>query len=134
MISGLFDSLEKLINEHGSATVLRERIAFLKDQFTSLEKQLVECRNEAVSLNKKISELHSENQSLKLENRTLNEQIKSFHDLNPDGYRCHDCNSLKLKRTGSRPHKTFGDMGAIDAFFTCLDCGKESVIMIDTFK
>jgi len=35
-----FDALEKLITEHGSAAVLSQHLAFVKEQFQALEKQV----------------------------------------------------------------------------------------------
>ena len=50
---GLLDSIEKLINEHGSATILKERIALANDKYTALEKKLSESELRASSLNLK---------------------------------------------------------------------------------
>jgi predicted nuclease with TOPRIM domain len=130
MSSGLFDGIEKLINEHGSSAILREHLASLKDQFASLEKQLSVCKNEVSSLKEKISQLESVNENLKLKYNTLNEQIKSFHDENPHSHRCRHCGSIKLKRVSGEP----GDTGVVDTFFICQDCHKESVITINTLQ
>ena len=68
---GLLDGLEKLINEHGSATILRERIALAEDKHSALET--------------KVAELETENKTLKsnLEKATkeiarLNNIVESF--------------------------------------------------------
>ena len=37
---GLLDGFEKLINEHGSAAILKERIALANDKYAELEKKL----------------------------------------------------------------------------------------------
>ena len=37
---GIFDSIEKLITEHGSAAIIRERLALASDQYAALERQL----------------------------------------------------------------------------------------------
>lgn len=37
---GLLDGLEKLINEHGSAVILKERIALAEDKYAALEQKL----------------------------------------------------------------------------------------------
>ena len=50
---------------------------------------------------------------------------------NPKGYRCDHCGSPKLKRTGSKPHPHFSEMGVKNALFTCLECRKESTFMED---
>ena len=49
---GLLDGFEKLINEHGSAVILKERIALANDKYAILEKEA--------------SVLKSENERLKL--------------------------------------------------------------------
>jgi hypothetical protein len=36
----IFDSIEKLITEHGSAAILSQQLAFAKDQFTDLERKV----------------------------------------------------------------------------------------------
>ena len=53
--------LEKAINEHGSASILRERIALVKDMLgkiekekSDLEKELADARKEIIELKKKI--------------------------------------------------------------------------------
>jgi DNA-binding PadR family transcriptional regulator len=45
---------------------------------------------------------------------------------NPKGHHCDHCGSAKLRRTGSKPDPTFGDVGIKQALYTCIDCGKES--------
>ena len=57
---GLLDGFEKLINEHGSATILKERIALANDKYAALE-----AENEI---------LRSENKTLRLDNVKLNNQ------------------------------------------------------------
>jgi FtsZ-binding cell division protein ZapB len=115
---GFLDSIEKLINEHGSATILRERIALANDQYAALEKKVIG--------------LQSENERLKSDNSKLQEKIRDLekrisHNSNPHGYVCDHCGSPNLKRTGSRSDPTFGDLGIKQAIFSCTVCGKESV-------
>ena len=43
---GLLDGLEKLINEHGSAAILKERIALAEDQHSAIEKKVIELQSE----------------------------------------------------------------------------------------
>jgi regulator of replication initiation timing len=121
---GLLDGLEKLINEHGSAAILRERIALLNEQHSLLEKK-------AAALEKQVVQLQSENEVLKTENSNLKEQVLRFeqkfsHNTNPRGYHCEHCGSTGIKRTGSRQDPVFGVVGDIQALFTCESCGKES--------
>ena len=41
---GLLDDLERLINEPGSAVILKERIALANDKYSALEKENMELR------------------------------------------------------------------------------------------
>jgi len=69
---GLLDGLEKLINEHGSATILRERIALAEDKYSSLEAK-------AKSFEIKVADLETENKTLK---SNLEEAEKEIDRLN----------------------------------------------------
>jgi hypothetical protein len=119
---GLLDGLEKLINEHGSANILRERIALANDKYSALESEN--------------SVLRSENEALKLDKAKLQEQVRNLekqlsHNTNPHGYVCDHCGSPDLKRTGSKLDPIFGDLGAKQALFTCNACGKQSAFLQD---
>lgn len=54
---GIFDGLEKLITEHGSAAILKERIALANDKYAALER--------------KVAQLSEENAQLRAENAQL---------------------------------------------------------------
>jgi len=58
----LFGEIERLITEHGSATVLSERLALAKDQYSSLEKENLV--------------LKTENDRLRLDNDQLKERLR----------------------------------------------------------
>lgn len=60
-----FSAIEKLINEHGSATILKERINLLKEQFSALEKERDQLLSDKELLDAKILVLESENRELK---------------------------------------------------------------------
>jgi predicted ArsR family transcriptional regulator len=64
---GFLDSLEKLINEHGSAAILKERIALLNDRYVDLEhkaeergRALAEARTEIERLKGEVARLTQE--------------------------------------------------------------------------
>ena len=63
---GLLDGFEKLINEHGSATILKERIALANDKYAALE------------TGNKI--LLSENEALRLDNDKFREQVRTLEE------------------------------------------------------
>ena len=56
---GLLDGFEKLINEHGSAVILKERISLAEDKYAALEQKLSECDAAKIKLN-------AENEALRL--------------------------------------------------------------------
>ena len=116
------DSIEKLINEHGSATILKERISLLNDQHSLIV-------NQAATLKQQITHLQSENQRLTLDKEQLQQQVETLqlsHSTNPHNHVCDHCGSNSLNRTGNRPDPTFADLGVKEALFNCLSCGKQS--------
>jgi FtsZ-binding cell division protein ZapB len=69
----LLSPLERLITEHGSATIQSKHIALLKEQFSIAEKEIAALKIE-------VSSLQSENENLKAENQELiqeNEKLKN---------------------------------------------------------
>ncbi len=58
---GLLDGFERLINEHGSSAILKERISLAEDKYAALESENAVIR--------------SENETLKLDNQQLREQV-----------------------------------------------------------
>src|SRR5262245_60653554 len=54
---GIFDSVEKVINEHGSATILKERIEWVKEQYADLERKLLKLQEENGALRRENEEL-----------------------------------------------------------------------------
>jgi DNA-binding transcriptional ArsR family regulator len=71
---GLLDGFEKLINEHGSAVILKERIALANDKYAVLEQKLA-----ASCL--RVSELDSENQSLRADLEKAKVEIQNLKAL-----------------------------------------------------
>ncbi|HEX5057553.1 MAG TPA: hypothetical protein VFX02_13785 [Gammaproteobacteria bacterium] len=61
---GLLDGFEKLINEHGSAVILKEHIALANDKYAALER--------------KAAEFEAENKNLKLEVQELRKKLDAF--------------------------------------------------------
>lgn len=54
---GLLDAIEKLINERGSATIMRERLELIREQAAALEKQVALLKQENASLQRHVAEL-----------------------------------------------------------------------------
>jgi|GEM_PF-955384 len=138
---GLLDGFERLINEHGSSTILRERIALAEDKYALLEKQVSILQAENVSLRQENTALRQENNDLRaqvkalgLDRDELRKELDSLaqraaHSENPKRYCCDHCGSQGLKRTRSVKDRTFGVLGGKQAVFECLSCGKESFFL-----
>lgn len=116
---GLLDYLEKLINEHGSAAILRDHIALVKTEHSALERS----NSDLAAENK---ELRERNAKLEEDGRLAQRQVSALQSSNPNGYVCDHCGNSNLTRTGSRKDAAFGDMGIKEAVFSCQSCGKES--------
>lgn len=70
---GFFDGIEKLITEHGSAAILKERLLLIADKYAALEKTLVVCEAKA-------KEIISEKQAFQLENLKLKEKVRGLEE------------------------------------------------------
>lgn len=68
---GLLDGFEKLINEHGSAAILKERIVLANDKYAALERKLSDCESAKVKLD-------SENKALRLNLEKAEVEIQNF--------------------------------------------------------
>ena len=76
-ITALSDQFQKLINEHGSAAILRDHLALFRDQVALLEKK-------ASLLGSENTFLQSENQKLKMEYQNLeagNDELQKKYRL-----------------------------------------------------
>lgn len=67
----LLDGIERLINEHGSSTILRERIALANDKYALLESKVA-------ALEQQVKNLESENRRLRVDLEKAEMQIKDF--------------------------------------------------------
>lgn len=71
---GLLDSIEKLINEHGSAAILKERIDLANDKYSALE-------DKNSTLLQKIEMLELENKSLRLNLGNAQLEIQRLNEI-----------------------------------------------------
>lgn len=76
-ITALFDPIEKLINEHGSAAILRDHVALFRDQLAILKEKFTVLETENKTLK-------TENQNLKTENKQLKKKIETYEKSNHD--------------------------------------------------
>lgn len=114
---GPFEIIERFINEHGSAAILREHLEHLESEHTALALQYRDARLEAARL--------------RVANDQLAEQIQTLQDqLQPPDYLCDHCNSPHLKRIGNKMDPVLGDLGIEVTAFYCLECGKENYFSV----
>lgn len=76
----ILGEIERLINEKGSAAIMKERLSLAADQYSALEKKLTDA-------NIRREQLESENKSLKLEIQNINTVID---DLRRENETLHD--------------------------------------------
>lgn len=117
MLETLLNKVEALINERGSATVLREHLALLRERIGTLERENADLRAQA--------------QQMQSQAQHQGDQLRRFAQDNPNGWRCDGCGSADLARTGSRPDPTFGVLGIKQAAMTCRVCARVSYFTED---
>lgn len=66
-----FEAIEKIINEHGSAAILKERLSLAANQYAVLEQKLAVFQAKVTGLESKIVQLE-------LDNAQKNEQIRGL--------------------------------------------------------
>jgi cell division protein FtsB len=84
-MASVFEQIEKLITEHGSAAILRERLHFAGDQYAALERKNAELQAENDKLRREV-------ESLRVQNTELRKSIPQDTDT-PDGF---DKNTRKI--------------------------------------
>lgn len=77
-ITALSDQLQKLINEHGSATILRDHLALFKDQVVLLEKKAISLESENLDLKDKLEKTKQELEKLKKDNEKLKMDVQKY--------------------------------------------------------
>ena len=92
-ITALSEQIQKLINEHGSATILRDHLAMFKDQVVLLEKKNADLTSENAILKSKIQVLERKQQDLVEENETFRREIQR-HDQSAQ---CNPLDEIKEK-------------------------------------
>jgi chromosome segregation ATPase len=100
-MAGLLDNIERLINEHGSAVILKERIALANDKYAALEAK-------ASNLQAKVAELEAENGRLNLDNNQLNVKIRHLEGrlTGRHGQRLEEIRELILQLVAAHPEAT----------------------------
>ena len=80
LLSSLFKPLEKLIIEHGSATILREHLALFKTQLAIAEKKIQILETDNQQLSAEINELRTKIQDCENRNKKLLQTITKFKE------------------------------------------------------
>jgi hypothetical protein len=76
------DDIEKVINEHGSSLILKERITLAQDQYSILERQKKDLDTNVVDLKAKNSALEANLEQAQIKIRNLEKQLAKSHELN----------------------------------------------------
>jgi hypothetical protein len=112
---------EKLINEHGSASILRERLGLLRDQYAAQERMCVDLQAQNTQLQARLEQSERRAADLEKQLHALKERTMS-RDV------CDNCGSPEIVRVGTRPHPTFGALGLREAAMHCGKCGHDTFI------
>ncbi|MEW6159000.1 MAG: hypothetical protein AB1813_16370 [Verrucomicrobiota bacterium] len=126
----IFDSIEKLVTEHGSAAILQQQLAFAKDQFFDLERKVGELQIQ-------VGRLEAQLERERLEHKQAREDLQRLKDEHSEEVRIHRLIEFRRgKRTGGKwmafcpkCHMPVGDSksmaGNPQAFCTAkhADCG-----------
>lgn len=116
----MIELLEKLINEHGSSAILKERLGLVAAEYEALERRAsdLQLKNQAQA---------SELQQLRSQVASLQAQFGSFQSAHSK-FVCDHCGSHAIVRVGSRPDPTFGDLGVKVAVYRCSSCNGETTV------
>jgi hypothetical protein len=69
-----FSAIEKLINEHGSATILGQQLEFARDQYSALERQVTDFQAKAAKLEAQLEIERANHNEIKQELQRLKEE------------------------------------------------------------
>jgi predicted transcriptional regulator len=76
--------LENAIVEHGSAVVIKQRLALAQDQFAAISQKLVDATLRAEAAELRCSQLESDNSDLRVDNQKLSKQVRELQAaINP---------------------------------------------------
>lgn len=108
------DLLEKFINERGSAKILLEHLSLVRSQLAEAER----LRGQAET---KSQLLQAQLQQAQLELADARAQLAQKSGL-ISAELCAHCGGAQLRRTGTRPHPMFGEVGLREAVLQCEVC------------
>lgn len=118
--------LETAINEHGSATILKERLALATDQFAAIDRKNVELLAQLEDIKLKNGVLDSENRRLHLELQKLTTPKTRQQPIRQrPADMCPFCRHATGELTDIKPHEIHGMNGLKVGFYQCSECGKK---------
>ena len=71
----IFGGIEKLITEHGSAAILRERIALIAQQYSALEKENATLKQQVASLESEKTQIKNQLEKLPCRRSARNSRV-----------------------------------------------------------
>ncbi len=116
--------IEKTINEHGSAAILKERIDLARDQYAALERKLADATALLSQYRSTIEQLQLQNERLELEMQKHQAKIDELKArLNPKHTTLHENEETILKHLAGCDHAT------VDEIASCTLIGKQTTRM-----
>jgi hypothetical protein len=104
---GLLDLIERAINEHGSAAIMRERLDLIRDQAQALEKKMADLQDENTRLKKRIAELEADLAAKTKRNEFVEHRGALFKRKPTGAYHnavfCPDCEGPMMSLEGELP-------------------------------
>jgi TolA-binding protein len=92
----IFDSIEKLITEHGSAAILSQQLAFARDQFSDMERKVADLQTQ-------IGHLQAQLARECTDHKQAREDLQRLKDEHAEDIRIHRTIEFRRgKRTGGR--------------------------------
>lgn len=120
---GPLELIEKLINEHGSATILREHLGLLKAQHAALEARCRDAQAKQAQLERDLAQCQARADQAE-------HMLKALQTGAMGTLVCDQCGSLDITRIGGRPHPVMGKVGVREGEFRCNSCSGITYIQI----
>lgn len=117
----MLNLFEKLINEHGSSTILKERITAIKEEYTRLEGENNSLQVEVNSLKSLLSDKEFLLTSLQKELTDIRNIIK-----------CDHCDSPDIIKVGVRDDPSYKLVPVKQFIYECKVCKKVTYISEET--
>lgn len=105
--------IERLINEHGSAAILRERITLANDKYAALERKVVDLEDQVTNLERKVSDLDAENKDLRVNKQELESELQQFKESKLHGDRLEELKEKILVAISNEDEITASDIAIL---------------------